>query len=262
MKEPDCDWNAAYWDSISERYRKDTRISCSDFHYGPLLAGDSELGLLPENVGSLKCLELGCGAAQNSIYLSKLGAKCTALDVSRKQLALGSALAAKAGVDIEFVQRGMEDLSCFSSSSFNLVHSSYALDFSSDPESVFRETGRILVPGGTFLFSTGHPLCSGEWIDLDGDKGVFLKSYFNPEPDCRKDFGNISAVSRSYPIGWIISKLAENGLALDMLAEPRALDVPFENAPYWSPAWDEWTSRFHEFPVTAIYLCRRTPSRP
>ncbi len=44
------------------------------------------LKLLPENLKDLNCLELACGGAQNSIYLAKNKAKCTALDSSVAQI--------------------------------------------------------------------------------------------------------------------------------------------------------------------------------
>ena len=36
-----------YWDAISGTYRAITRIDAGDFHYGPLLAGERRLRLLP-----------------------------------------------------------------------------------------------------------------------------------------------------------------------------------------------------------------------
>ena len=39
--------SARYWDDLAEVYQKETRISTTDFHYGPLLPGDSTLQLLP-----------------------------------------------------------------------------------------------------------------------------------------------------------------------------------------------------------------------
>ena len=66
--------SARYWDDLADLYQKETRISTDDFHYGPLLPGDSILGLLPP-VPQRSCLEIGCGAGQNSIFLAKQGAQ-------------------------------------------------------------------------------------------------------------------------------------------------------------------------------------------
>ena len=74
--------NEQYWEEIAAAYQTETVISTDDFHYGPLIAGDSTLKLLPETLEGLDCLEVGCGGAQNSIYLAKHGANCTAVDIS------------------------------------------------------------------------------------------------------------------------------------------------------------------------------------
>jgi SAM-dependent methyltransferase len=90
-----------YWDEIAEEYQRLTRISTDDFHFGPLLPGDLELQILPEITSGMSCLELGCGAAQNSIALARRGAVCTAIDISSHQIQHAAQLAAAAKVDIE-----------------------------------------------------------------------------------------------------------------------------------------------------------------
>ena len=57
--------SARYWDDLAEVYQKETRISTTDFHYGPLLPGDSTLQLLP-SIGKndpkhFQALEIGSG---------------------------------------------------------------------------------------------------------------------------------------------------------------------------------------------------------
>ena len=94
--------NEQYWEEIAEAYQAETVISTDDFHYGPLIAGDSELELLPKTLSGLDCLEIGCGGAQNSIYLAKHGANCTAVDISAKQLRFAKQLARQAGVIVSF----------------------------------------------------------------------------------------------------------------------------------------------------------------
>ena len=120
--------SARYWDDLAKLYQSETRISTTDFHYGPLLPGDSTLGLLPsigkndaanfqcseKNMGggsaSFQTLELGCGAGQNSIFLAKQGAQCVAIDISEEQLAHGRKLAKKENVDVDFRCLSMDSL--------------------------------------------------------------------------------------------------------------------------------------------------------
>jgi len=54
-----ADNNRSYWDLLAPHYQEQTEISVDDFHYGPLLPGDRELGLLPASLDGLRCLELG-----------------------------------------------------------------------------------------------------------------------------------------------------------------------------------------------------------
>ncbi|MCH7627075.1 MAG: hypothetical protein IIC83_14240 [Chloroflexi bacterium] len=64
----------AGWDEMSDEYQRESRISLDDVHYAPLGPGERELGLIGD-VRDMRVLELACGAAQNSIALSKWGAQ-------------------------------------------------------------------------------------------------------------------------------------------------------------------------------------------
>ena len=75
-----------YWNDISQMYREITCIDDNDFHYGPLLDGESKLKLLPFLQAGMTSLELGCGEGQNSRWLARQGLKCIAVDISEGQL--------------------------------------------------------------------------------------------------------------------------------------------------------------------------------
>jgi ubiquinone/menaquinone biosynthesis C-methylase UbiE len=165
--------HAIYWDELSEEYLAQTRISLSEVHYGPLLPGESELGLLPCSLQGAECLELGCGAGQNSIVMAKAGAVCTALDVSEAMLNQGRRLAEQAGVEITFLHGDLDALPGLQPGSFDLIHSAYGIPFSSDPETLIRNGATLLKPGGTLLFSMGHPVYAGEWLDLEENRVYF-----------------------------------------------------------------------------------------
>jgi len=283
-----------YWDDLAEVYQRETRISTDDFHYGPLLPGDSGLNLLPD-VSGLRCLEIGCGAGQNSIFLAKQGAQCIAIDISEEQLAHGRKLAAAENVDVDFQCVSMDSLEQLHNPSrpsrcsghpshggelftspppegcpqggvglFDLIHSTYALPFSADPEKVIAEAAAMLKPGGMFLLTTGHPLYTGEWLDTgEGEEGLFLPDYFHPESDVRMalDDGAISAAQY-----WPISQLAEwihaAGLTIDRLLEPEPLPIPDmseaeirERVPYESADWRALYPQLARVPVVVVFKC-------
>ncbi|HKL22631.1 MAG TPA: class I SAM-dependent methyltransferase, partial [Tichowtungia sp.] len=227
--------SARYWNDLAEIYQRETRISTNDFHYGPLLPGDSTLGLLPP-VPQRSCLEIGCGAGQNSIFLAKQGAHCTAIDISEEMLAHGRKLAEAEKVDVDFrcvSMDSLEDLQhpprpsqssvhpsvggdCLNSPPaegcpkggvglFDLIHSSYARPFSAGPAKVIADSAALLTSGGTLRLTTGHPLYAGEWLDIgDGEDGVFLPDYFRPEPDVRMSMDDQTMNAAQY---WPIAQI-------------------------------------------------------
>ncbi len=252
-----------YWNAIADQYQFETEISTEDFHFGPLLPGNNELDILPSLSPGTRCLELGCGAAQNSIYLANQGASCTALDGAEKQLRVARDDAVEAGVEIDFICSPMEELDALPSGSFDLVHSSFALCFSERPCHVIRESARLLAPGGHLLLSTAHPLFAGEWLEVDGEgMGVFLGNYFSPPDDERPLSEGVTIASHAYPVSTIAEWIVESGLALQRLLEPPAVDAvsdPSQLAriPYVSDTWLQLTEQLQHIPIAAIYLARR-----
>ena len=99
-----------YWDETSAEYQDVTRISIKDFHYGPLLPGDLEIKALPKITKGMRCLELGAGAGQNSLYLASKGADCLVTDISPEQLKCGEQIAVEQGLKLRFETLALDDL--------------------------------------------------------------------------------------------------------------------------------------------------------
>jgi SAM-dependent methyltransferase len=254
--------SARYWDDLAGLYQKETRISTDDFHYGPLLPGDSTLRLIPDVTG-FQCLEIGCGAGQNSIFLAKKGATCVAIDISEEQLAHGRKLAAAENVAVDFRRVSMDAMSDLGL--FDLIHSTYALPFSADPQKVIADAAAMLRPGGTFLLTTGHPLYAGEWLEIgDGEDGLFLPDYFRPEPDVRMSLDEKTMSAAQYwPISTLAAWIHSSGLVIERLLEPAPMPIPEMSeaeirakVPYESADWRELYSRLARIPVVVILKCR------
>ncbi len=301
--------SARYWDDLAEVYQKETRISTHDFHYGPLLPGDSTLQLLPSFAKAsegkprfgkndpkhFQALEIGSGAGQNSIFLAKQGATCIATDISKEQLAHGRKLAKAENVEVDFQCVSMDALSSVDAVSpprsprtekrgedtasttfapsglFDLIHSTYALPFSSDPARVIKEAVAMLKPNGTFLLTTGHPLYAGEWLEVgDDEAGVFLPDYFQPESDVRMALndGAISA-ARYWPISQLAEWIHEAGLVIERILEPAPMPIPemseeeiLEKVPYDSADWRTLYPQLARIPVVVIFKCKKGESLP
>ena len=266
MKQADyIERHRRYWDDLADHYQRTTWITTDDFHYGPQIPGENELGLLPPLQPGDTALELGCGAAQNSIWLARQGIVCTAADVSAGQLRHARIRARDEGLHIRFLRLPIEHLARRIRDTFDLVHSSHALEFVTDPANCIAQMAACLKPGGTLMISTVHPLFNGEWVEqaTDDDSssrmGLFLESYFSPPDDVRRRGGRITVISRAYPVSAWFNWLRAAGLEVVRLEEPPAVPEKV-TAPYTSRAWADHEGQLHAIPSTLILLARRNTS--
>lgn len=234
----------SYWDDIAEEYQGALRISTDDFHYGPLLPGDRQFRLLPPQLSGLNCLELGCGGGQNSIFLARQGARCTAVDGASAQLNYAAELAHKHGASLRFVHADLDQPLPFAGEKFNLIHSSYTLPFLKNPAALIRWCATALNPGGILLISTAHPLAHAEWYTMEDDAaGIVLRDYFHPPVDEREENGH-AVTDRPLPVSTLCEMLADAGFAITRLLEPQPAPLHQmtpeeirENVPYDGDCW-------------------------
>jgi 2-polyprenyl-3-methyl-5-hydroxy-6-metoxy-1,4-benzoquinol methylase len=97
------------WDRISENYQQKSGIPTDDVYWGDFVATESQLKILGD-VRRKRILEIGCGGAQNSIALSKWGAKTLGVDLSRKQILYGRRLMRNESVQVSLLVCNMERL--------------------------------------------------------------------------------------------------------------------------------------------------------
>ena len=241
-----------YWNEFSEEYFQDTSISIEDFHYGPLLPGNSALHLLPEISSTTKCLEIGCGGAQNSIYLNLRGAQCIALDVAEEQIDYAHKLCTSSNATVKLLTMAMENLNTIDDNEFDLIHSTYGLCFSPNPGLVISQASKLLKRGGILLISLPHPLSAGEPLELDNDYGVFISNGYTPTPDCRFDENGTEQVRSFFHSFSTMSEWMTNAnLVIQSINEPKLANPP-DSAPFQCPQWEEYRPLFEKIPGTVI----------
>jgi SAM-dependent methyltransferase len=255
-----------YWDETSEKYQQITRISTNDFHYGPLLPGESFVQALPPIFKGMKCLEIGSGAGQNSIYLASLGADCLATDISGEQLEHGLKLAKTLGLEMSVKRAGLDEINKEDFGSFDFIHTTWAMPFANDQQKVIENCAAMLKPGGHLLITTGHPVFAGEWIMLDEhEEGLFLSNYFKPPGEVRFTENEENFVrTEQFPISTYINWLLKSGLTLTKMLELEPIDLPVlseaeivEKTPYDSPVWRDMYKQIKSVPFVVTYIAQK-----
>ena len=104
----------------------------------------------PELTGA-RVLGLACGGGQQMPVFAALGATCTVLDYSEKQLESERMVAAREGYFIDIIRADMSKPLPFQDNSFDLIFHPVANCYIEEVKPVWRECFRILRPGGRLL---------------------------------------------------------------------------------------------------------------
>jgi SAM-dependent methyltransferase len=245
--------NRGWWDGNADDYQVEHGEFLRDtgFVWCPEGVDEAEAHLLGD-VSGRRVLEMGCGAAQCARWLVGQGAQVAAFDLSHRQLRHSQRIDLDTGLHVPVVQADAEVLP-FADGSFDLACSAFgALPFVADPLAVFREVGRVLRPGGRFVFSVSHPI---RWAfpDDPGPRGLTSdRSYFDRSPYVETDeYGTPTYVEHHRTMGDWIGLIVASGLSVTGLLEP---EWPAGH----ERVWGGWSPlRGKHIPGTAIFTCTR-----
>ena len=98
-----------------------------------------------------KVLGLASGGGQQIPILTALGAECTVLDYSERQLASERMVAEREGYAVEIVRADMTKPLPFADGSFDLIFHPVSNCYVEQVRPIFRECFRVLRPGGVLL---------------------------------------------------------------------------------------------------------------
>ena len=166
-----------------------------------------------------RVLALAAGGGWDPVVFALLGAQATVFDISAAQLRTVRQLAQRRRVSIRAVRGDMSDLSRFADGSFDVVWHCHSLVFAREVRKVFREVGRVLAPGGTYVTSTMHPTTLRLYGRYTGTGWRPRLTYFDDrampydkEEDVTWEFGRTRVVAPTIEFGHRIETLV-NGIA-------------------------------------------------
>lgn len=176
------------------------------------------LSLLPEVTGK-RILDAGCGPGAYAQELAERGATVVACDISERMLQHAQNRLRKGNVadavELQLIDL-TQPLSMFQASEFDIVNAPLCLDYIADWHALFQEFWRVMKPGGTFVFSCGHPAFDAEYFKT--------KQYFSVEAvSCVwSGFGiRIRMPSYRRSLEEIFAPLVESKFIVTKVHEPR-----------------------------------------
>jgi len=206
--------------------------------------------LMGDLVGRRVC-DLACGQGRVARQLADLGASVVAVDLSAKLLEIARRHEAAQPRGIAYRQADARHLDGFADGAFDGVVCFMALMDIPDLEPTLRSVARILRSGGWFVFAILHPCYnterSGELLSPTGLVGTvggyFAEGYWRSDTRTGPP-GKVGAYHRT--LSTYVTALADVGLALERLSEPRATASVAQRRPVWA-----------EVPAVLVARCRK-----
>ncbi|MGD8585743.1 MAG: class I SAM-dependent methyltransferase [Chloroflexota bacterium] len=218
------------YQGFAYRYARYAEDKAHNAHY----ERPGTFALLP-NVQGKRVLDAGCGPGIYAQALLEWGAEVVAVDVTTDFVDITKErLAPWLGGRATVLQANLErPLTFAGEASFDGVLCTLVLDYLLDWRPTLAEFRRALKPGGWLLFSCGHPL--GDWLWLTRTMPQYAESYFDTRRFTAEwhGFGDPPVPITAYrrPLAEMLNPLAEAGLCLERVHEPRPNKVFKERRP-------------------------------
>lgn len=170
--------NKKSWNAKVEPHLKSDFYFVDEFLKGRNSLNSIELDLLGD-IGGKSILHLQCHFGQDSISLSRLGAKVTGIDLSDKAINTAKDLAMQCFTDTEFICSDVYDLPNVLNEKFDIVFTSYGtIGWLPDLDKWAQVIDSFLKPNGKFVMAEFHPVV---WM-FDDDFTKVTYNYFNEKP--------------------------------------------------------------------------------
>lgn len=170
--------NKNSWNNRTEVHLTSEFYDMEGFLGGNSSLNEIELGLLGELRGKT-VLHLQCHFGQDSISMSRLGARVTGMDLSDKSIENARLIAKKMGVDTSFICCDLYDLKEHLNRQFDVVFTSYGtITWLPDLGKWAEIISDFLKPGGQFIMAEFHPVV---WM-FDDDFENIKYNYFKDGP--------------------------------------------------------------------------------
>ncbi len=204
----------ARYDAIAEFYEASQGDSCED----PATAG---LLALAGDLSGQRVLDLACGNGRLTRRLADEGAEVTGVDLSGAMLAKAMTAERMEPRSIRYLQADVGEADWLLGAQFDVVTCSFGLSDIDDLDGALASVGRLLRPGGQFVFSILHPCfpggtdVSGAWPSTGSYRVEGWWQSDSALSGLRNRVGASHRMLSSY-----LNALRHHGLWVDAMAEP------------------------------------------
>ena len=197
-----------------------------DFKKGKSSLNKFELEALGDVAGK-SLLHLQCHFGQDTLSWSRLGAKCTGVDISEEGVKLAKQLNDELQLDANFVCCNVLETSQHISETFDIVFTSYGtIGWLPDLKPWAHMIAERLKPGGVFYIVEFHPI---PWMFDYTVSPPELKYGYQQKETIYEEYkgtyadSNSNMISKEYgwnhSLGEVITSLANAGLTIEFLRE-------------------------------------------
>lgn len=223
------------WDRFADRYAE-THTEQGDPHKEAFL--NPTILSLAGDVQNRRLLDAGCGEGYLSRMFASLGADVTAVDYSTRMLEIAKERTTNE-LRINYLHGNCEHLDMLADESFDLIFSNMVIQDLAEYEKAFQEMHRLLVDGGTYIFSITHPCFitpesgwektdTGEKLHWNVDK-YFYEGVYEQRLGDEDKMLLFHRTLTSY-----INALIKTGFALEALVEPKPSKEMLVKYPHFS----------------------------
>jgi SAM-dependent methyltransferase len=245
--------NREAWDSYAAEYvaSGERDWAATEPAWGIWRVPESQLHLLPDDMGGMDAIELGCGTAYVSAWMARRGARVTGIDNSPRQLETARRLQDQHDLRFPLLLGNAEDVP-LPDASFDFAISEYGASIWADPDRWVPEAARLLRPGGELTFLVNGTLQMLTVPDLEEDgppTDRLIRPYFGMR---RFEWPDEPSVEFHLGYGDWIRLLRGSGFEVLDMIEVRPPDG--STTTYPNLATLEWAQRW---PCEEVWKARR-----
>lgn len=204
--------NQKYWNDNAKEWFGSTALPT----YGVKFETEDQLKLF-DCIEGKTVLDIGCGSGHSLKYCADRGAaELWGLDISNEQLNLASNYLSSHDFSARLINTTMEECHSIPHNHFDIIYSIYAIGWSTDLDTTFKNIYEMLKPGGSFIFSWQHPL--HRCVKRDGDNWVIKHSYHN-ESYYDLEIDQQTVILSTRKLSTFINHLIKSGLTIEHVSE-------------------------------------------